>query len=192
MTQKWGQTPHFSTFLSSWFFCSISSDIFTFFSVSSFVSSRIFCFSCSLATTSFCRSLLIPKRRGKREWAVKLCHSKLKVFDPGRKKGQAVRFESQNNSKKQTVITSHWLFSISVLLSPWHLTLWDYTVEFICLWETHTRYWQSRFFCRKKSFSRVRNSTALFFSASNAFFSFSTSFTRFSWNREHVLLSNMK
>lgn len=80
MTQKWGQTPHFSTFLSSWFLFSISSDIFAFFSVSSFVSSRIFCFSCSFATTSFCRSLLIPKRRGKREWAVKLCHSKLKVW----------------------------------------------------------------------------------------------------------------
>lgn len=107
-------------------------------------------------------------------------------------KGTCRPFESQNNSKKHTIITLHWLYSISVLLSPWHLTLWDYTVEFICLWETHTRYWQSRFFCRKKSFSRVRNSTALFFSASNAFFSFSTSFTRFSWNREHVLLSNMK
>lgn len=57
------QMPHFSTFLSSWFIFSISSDNLAFFSVSSFVSSEIFCFSCSLSTTRFCRSWLMTKRK---------------------------------------------------------------------------------------------------------------------------------
>ncbi len=54
---------YFSTFLSSWFIFSVSCDIFAFFSVSSLVSSKIFCFSWSLSTTRFCRSWLTAKRK---------------------------------------------------------------------------------------------------------------------------------